>query len=361
MAIDFLANAGMLVSFISICYQLFRNKGINPTSSIKYRVFLGALMGLLGITLMLFSIHLPNNVVIDLRNLAIILSAFNGGWISAATSFFIIAAFRLMINGINASSIAAITVLALIVVISSIVAKSNLKNSLKWLLSVSISIALSCMAFTVIIHNVVLRDTIILYYSAAISFTAILLYYYIAYSETISTTYRRYKHESKKDFLTGLNNVRQFDNLYNEVTASVTAKQAGVALLYIDIDFFKRVNDTYGHKDGDLVLKKVGEILSAICRNEDIISRNGGEEFSVILTDCPISCAMDIAERIRKAVETASIVLSNQKVINITVSIGVSCYPSPTGNLDELIENADEALYEAKKTGRNKITLYSSK
>ncbi|HYE11749.1 MAG TPA: diguanylate cyclase [Patescibacteria group bacterium] len=355
---DFLANAGMLVSFISIYYQLFRSSAVNSKSPINFRVLSGVIMGLLGSTLMLFSVHLPNNVVIDFRNLAIILSTFNGGWISATISLLLISAFRVMINGFNSSSITAIFVLIIIALISTLITNLKINNRLKWLLSVSISILVTCLAFIILIKDTRLRTEIMWSYSIALSIISFLLYYYILYLEALTESFRRYKQESKRDFLTGLNNVRQFDNLYNEVIENAISRQEMVSLLFIDIDFFKKVNDTYGHKEGDLVLKKLGEILINTCRSMDIVSRNGGEEFSVILIDSPPNRAFEIAERIRRTVENVQIELTDNSYINITVSIGISSYPNPVSNYDMLIEKADEALYEAKRTGRNKVVLY---
>lgn len=355
---DFLANVGMLVSFISICYQLFQSVGVNSKSPIRYRILSGGILGLLGVSLMLFTINLPNNVVIDFRNLAVILSAFNGGWISATVSILIVSTYRIMINGINHSSIAAILTLIIVGSMSCFISHAKIKNPLKWLFSTAISVVFSCIVFLVLIENIALRNEIILYYSTSFSALAFLLYHYIVYLDTLTASFRRYKQESKKDFLTGLNNVRQFDNLYNEIIAKIATRQEMVSLLFIDIDLFKKVNDTYGHKEGDLVLKNLGDLLKRMCRSIDVISRNGGEEFSVILVDCPCSQAVEIAERIRKAIEAAPIELSNGSKIKITVSIGVSCYPDPVKDLEMLIERADEALYEAKRTGRNKVILY---
>ena len=145
--------------------------------------------------------------------------------------------------------------------------------------------------------------------------------------------------------------------MYNTVIDSVRQKRERVSLLYIDIDFFKKVNDNYGHKEGDIVLKKLGEILSKTCRDVDIVSRNGGEEFSVILVNCSPNMAVEIAERIRKTIEITPIYLSNNIKINITVSIGISSYPDPINDLEILREKADEALYKAKHAGRNKVVL----
>jgi diguanylate cyclase len=125
----------------------------------------------------------------------------------------------------------------------------------------------------------------------------------------------------------------------------------------LDIDHFKKINDQYGHTAGDEILKQLTELLHSTCRIFDIISRNGGEEFSVILQDTPLSHAKEVAERIRIAVESFDFKIDNQ-IINLTISIGCSSYPENTQNPDELISLADKALYQAKESGRNKVIVY---
>lgn len=354
---DYIINSLILVAFNSIIYQIFRNSGLNRSLTVKLRILSGGIWGLLGITLMVFGVYLPNNLVVDFRNLAVFLSAINGGWASATTSALIISIFRLMAYGINKPSIIAIIVLAVSVIVFCLIALLKIQNTLKWLLSIGISQLISFVAFSIIIDDIKLLQEVRLSYFIGLSLISFLLYYYIKYMEELTESFRKYKQEAKKDFLTGLNNVRQFDILYNDIIDNIDSGYKAVSLLYIDIDFFKKVNDTFGHKEGDLVLKKLGEILGNTCRSIDIVSRNGGEEFSVILINCSSEMAIEIAERIRKNVETTPIELSNHNKINITVSIGIASYPIPVSDFNMLRERADMALYEAKHTGRNKVVF----
>lgn len=125
----------------------------------------------------------------------------------------------------------------------------------------------------------------------------------------------------------------------------------------IDIDFFKKVNDTYGHAAGDAVLKQLGEVLLRACRGVDFVARVGGEEFAIILPDCDGSQAVEIGERVRRGVEMHSFILPDEKMINITVSIGACCYPDSVEEIDEVKKRADDALYRAKHEGRNRVCL----
>lgn len=356
---DYIVNSFILISFISVVYQLFTNSGLNPTLVIHYRLLSGGIFGLLGITLIIFGVQLPNNIIVDFRNIAIFLSAITGGWVSAATSAFIISAFRLLFYGINSPSIVAVTIIFLLIIIFCLITRLKIKVSLKWLFSIGISEILSSIAFSILIDDAKLLKNTISSYCFGLSFISILLYYYVEYIEAVTESFRNYKQEAHRDFLTGLNNVRQFDKLFNRIVGNGYAGYDTVSLLYIDIDFFKKVNDTYGHREGDIVLKELGEILTKACRSVDIVSRNGGEEFSVILPNCPTDVAIEIAERIRKKVEATPIALSNQLTINITVSIGIASYPVPVSDFGLLRESADMALYEAKRSGRNKVISWS--
>lgn len=167
----------------------------------------------------------------------------------------------------------------------------------------------------------------------------------------------RVTEEANIDYLTELNNVRRFDELFNNVAEAAKIKQKKLTILYIDIDYFKKINDTHGHKEGDIVLKEVSRIIKNTCMDSDIVSRVGGEEFTVVLQDCDPDTALSIAELIRKNVENSHIELSNNIKINATVSIGVASYPDHIEDTELLIEKADEALYEAKRTGRNKVVI----
>jgi diguanylate cyclase len=176
-------------------------------------------------------------------------------------------------------------------------------------------------------------------------------------SKSIDTD-RKLKNEATVDFLTGLNNVRQFKKDFYNFAQQTIRKGENLSLLYLDIDYFKNVNDTYGHSSGDIVLRNLAIILRNTCRSFDIISRNGGEEFSVLLLDCSASHAFRIAERIRKNVDANKFYVTDKSIINVTISIGVTTYPDITNNINNMIKNADAALYEAKRTGRNKVCMY---
>ena len=133
-----------------------------------------------------------------------------------------------------------------------------------------------------------------------------------------------------------------------------------LASLMIDIDHFKKINDKYGHLAGDKVLVKIAQIIKDSARREDLISRYGGEEFAIVLAETDKEGTKVVAERIKSQVEEEIFQLDGEKA-NATVSIGISFFPDDTEDLMELIDLSDKALYEAKKTGRNKICIYKEK
>ena len=133
-------------------------------------------------------------------------------------------------------------------------------------------------------------------------------------------------------------------------------KKDTLSILMIDIDFFKNINDTYGHAAGDIVLEAVAKIIKSCTRNVDTAARYGGEEFVVMLNNTPPTAAMNVAERIRKLVEDKIILYDGQN-IKVTISIGVSSYNFDLEPAKSIVERADKALYESKQNGRNRVTL----
>lgn len=359
---DLFLNAVIIIAFITIENQLFlKENRINSNSSLGLKTIFAVLNGILGSILMRYSVNVASTVIVDFRIVAIILTAIFGGFIPAIISSIIIGLFRIIYFGITTSSIIAFIVAIIIGIASPLIINKTKILRNKWLNTTLFSNVIVSIAFFILIENQLYLIKILFSYWIATFIVSFILYKYTEYIIAYNNLWEKYKLESKKDFLTGLNNVREFDKIFNSVSTRAIEKGEQLSLLFIDIDFFKKVNDTYGHAEGDIVLKELGEILLNTCREFHIVSRNGGEEFSVMLMDCPPQKAVNIAERIRKAVENHSFVLSTGKIINITVSIGVANYPETTDDINKIKEEADSALYKAKKTGRNKVVLQENK
>jgi two-component system cell cycle response regulator len=157
------------------------------------------------------------------------------------------------------------------------------------------------------------------------------------------------------DELTGVGNRRTFEATLEREVSRVVRGGGHVGLVLVDIDHFKRLNDTHGHQVGDQVLHAVATTLASQCRNFDSVARYGGEEFAVLLPGSGGPEAMAAAERLRQAVEQA------QTVVPVTVSAGVSVYPAHCSDAASLVKAADEALYRSKGAGRNRVTSASAR
>ena len=156
------------------------------------------------------------------------------------------------------------------------------------------------------------------------------------------------------DGLTGLPNKRAVTDALKRTVAQASTTQAPLALLLIDLDHFKQVNDKRGHAVGDQVLANVGAVLRAVLRTQDFAGRNGGEEFAILLPDTEIADALAIAERIRTAIAEISLPGTD---VDVTASIGVAGFPDHASTQDRLERLADAALYLAKRQGRNRVEL----
>jgi len=165
------------------------------------------------------------------------------------------------------------------------------------------------------------------------------------------------------DDLTGLLSSRSFFSELRREVARSTAENRNFCVLMIDVDDFKRVNDTYGHLTGSKTIEELGACISSVMRSGDVAARFGGEEFAAFLLDANLAQGLIAAERIRKAVEeyNFSVIQRGKKSSEfhkITVSIGVSCFPDDSRDPIELVEMADSALYRAKREGKNKVCSY---
>ena len=159
------------------------------------------------------------------------------------------------------------------------------------------------------------------------------------------------------DMLTNLPNRRSFDIKIGKEWKRAIREHKSISILLMDIDNFKSVNDTYGHQQGDIVLKNVSEIFTQLLkRGSDFVARWGGEEFVVLLSDTPLDDAIQIAEKIHLNVEDAKIVCDDNEILKTTISIGInSQIPEKGMLLEDFIKKADIALYTAKQNGKNRL------
>jgi len=164
------------------------------------------------------------------------------------------------------------------------------------------------------------------------------------------------REHAERDALTGLHNRRVFEQRLASENALFGRYRRPIALLILDVDHFKRINDTLGHEAGDAVLRALGGLLRNSIREVDLAARLGGEEFVVLLPETTLAAAREIAERLRKSVE-AQPVEWRGKTIEVRISVGVAACPESVGEPRHLVRVADEALYRSKAEGRNRVTV----
>lgn len=163
---------------------------------------------------------------------------------------------------------------------------------------------------------------------------------------------------SIKDGLTNLFNHKHFQDIMDKEIPRVERYAHVMSLIMVDIDYFKKVNDTYGHPQGDIVLRSVADVFDQTIRKPDAAARYGGEEFAILLPETDIKGAVVLAERLRQIVEKLELKLGD-KTAKVTISLGVTTYDPAKGRKTkaEIIDAADKALYSSKKTGRNKLSI----
>ncbi len=186
--------------------------------------------------------------------------------------------------------------------------------------------------------------------------TAILKF---SYADTVEEEYQRNLYDSAtRDPLTGAYNKKFFIDRFATEYAYASRHAAILSLCMLDIDHFKKVNDTHGHPAGDAILRHFAAIVASQVRNEDIFCRYGGEEFALILRQTPTKDAFNLCDRIRKAIETR-VCSFNGTNIPITCSIGVASLEGENyADQQALLKAADDALYKAKQGGRNRVIIY---
>lgn len=163
--------------------------------------------------------------------------------------------------------------------------------------------------------------------------------------------------QAHQDYLTGLFNRRYFMEEGQMELARAQRYSNTLSLLMLDIDHFKDINDSHGHKAGDIVLQKLSEIMRETLRTVDIIGRLGGEEFAIMLPETDLQKATEVAERLRENIARTDVVLEAGLPLHFTVSIGVATLQDKDVNLDIMLNHADRALYQAKQSGRNKVCV----
>jgi diguanylate cyclase (GGDEF)-like protein len=165
------------------------------------------------------------------------------------------------------------------------------------------------------------------------------------------------REQSVRDALTGLFNRRYFEETLEREVSRARRKSLPLAAIMVDIDHFKRVNDTFGHDAGDTVLRAVAQRMLSVLRGSDIVCRYGGEEFVLLMPDSTVAGALARAEELGESVARMRISHADRPLGRVTLSAGVAAFPEHAASGAELVARADEALYAAKESGRNRVAV----
>ncbi|MGE7825292.1 GGDEF domain-containing protein [Paenibacillus sp. NPDC093718] len=327
------------------------------TPSINVKINAGLLFGIYGIILMYYSFPIDPRFFADLRHLAIVVIASYLGWLPSLIAGVLIALGRLLLFGMSASSAVAGAGMLLIGIICGMLSRLHWERLGKMLLmSVSSMLVLLCiMWMNIPDHHKVY--TVFTQHLIISMLATVVIYMLTEYINTSNQLFLQMKKNAETDYLTSLHNLRQFEQLLSERFLEAQHFSERLGVLVVDIDHFKKINDTYGHSAGDAVLQQLSKVLREHSRSFDEVSRNGGEEFSVLVPEATIDETAAIAERIRAAVADHIFVLEDGTKIQITVSIGVAVHPDTirSKNAKVLLQQADRELYRAKDSGRNRV------
>ncbi|WP_099221533.1 GGDEF domain-containing protein [Listeria costaricensis] len=356
-AMSVLANITIM---ITACY--FINKLV---PNIRHYTFtLDRKIGLLLIAtaanyaIMYFAIDLPDGVRIDLRFVVIILLAYHIGPAAAISCAFLtgLLQFSFGVNPVSFQSL--IFILTLVCILSIIVQKIRGKYSQLFVLLILnlVSVSLSLINF-LLFYGLHSRVIWIPVFTAVVSSLALVLLNFIIsdmeHGRRLELQEREYAYT---DFLTGLFNVRAFSQKLHELVEDEAT--TNLTCLIIDIDHFKRINDTYGHTIGDEVLKEIAHTLMKISPNYQHIFRVGGEEFCILLPNSTKEVAKQLGEALRAAVEKKQMDVGLKEPIQVTISVGIASCNGVRDMMPQLYQLADKALYQAKQSGRNQVIQF---
>ncbi|KEP26423.1 GGDEF domain-containing protein [Bacillus zhangzhouensis] len=351
---DLFINLTILVTFHYLFMLVFKENFLKKEDTLLRQLCKGMLSGLLGVLLMFFSIK-AGPAIIDLRHIPLILTAFYGGIAQTFIAACIVIIGRLLIEA-NVASFINIFSMMIIATASFLIAERHINHVVKMLLSITISNVIATILFITIVHETSFE----LHFAYWIfSYIAGLFNFYVIEHQTKAyQLLNLYKFQAHYDFLTGVLNKRKFDEVLSHAF-STKWKQSihQMSLIYLDIDYFKSINDQYGHHEGDIVLKEIGTRLIKNTRSSDFIGRIGGEEFAVLLPNCSVEKTWQIAERLRRKIADQPIYLQDGTSIQTTVSIGCAYYPGTHTDIKKLPIIADQELYKAKQSGRNQVSF----
>ncbi|MCM3700057.1 diguanylate cyclase [Paenibacillus macerans] len=347
-----LANFALLTAFIYFGYMT-RSRFLSKQQNTPWtRMLLGLMLGLFGVVLMYYNFPIGTQTVADFRQLPILIAVYAGGGISGGISTLIIAVYRLFfLHGFSSHSIvgaANVLITLLIALLFLRVRKLSLK---RWMPALLLSAANTMVIFLLVLN--INSWVEIITYTLLFIVAGLFTYSMLQHLREANESLKMMREAATRDYLTSLHNSRAFEAMMAQKITSSNRNGTPFTLLFVDIDFFKQVNDSYGHPAGDAILLQFADVLRDTFRPGDHIFRKGGEEFVILVDQCDAEQIEKIGERLRQNVASHLFRLPGGGEIKLTISAGSATYPNV--HQEELISKADQALYEAKKTGRNRL------
>lgn len=317
-----------------------------------YHLLVGISFGLLGVVLLYYTFPLGSGVFADFRQFAVLVAVYLGGILSGGVATCMILIYRLVfLSGLNTASIFGAVNILVTFLIGVLVLNKHRLSFKRWMVALLLSVLTAILVFQAILHGDKWRS--IGLFVIVFMVGGVIIYYMVNYLKRSEESIKIIREAAIRDHLTNLYNPRAFDRLMEQSIAHSKQQDQPLTVLLLDIDHFKKVNDTYGHSAGDAVLVQLADILRDTFRSGDHIARKGGEEFAVIIEGCDQEDITVMAERFRKNVENHCFRIPDGKRLRISVSAGTATYPAIPEN--QLIDQADEALYRAKNSGRNRV------
>lgn len=294
---DLFVNTTIILSFIFIGGQLLRDKPLKGEFSFWQKCIVGIFTGILSVLLMYFGVHI-GNIMLDLRYLAVILAIIIGGPIASSITVTIILITRLFLTEYSLASELACYTIVLIGVGIIFIWRMKASIFIRWIWFNVYSLSILIVPLSMLFKDM----SIVALYLVCSSVAAYITFISANYVLQSNELFQKMKQYATIDALTGLGNVRQLDLEMNRHISNKRTKNDSLCLLFIDIDHFKSVNDTYGHPAGDEVLKQIGCILREISPFPDLAFRKGGEEFALLIPQKGLAYGMHMGEQVRAAV-----------------------------------------------------------
>jgi len=347
-------NSLGLAALVTLAFSAIISHASRSVLSIK--IGLGMVLGGASVVTMLEPLTLGDGLIFDVRYAPIVLASAFGGWLSAVIATVMAIAFRLFVGGagVYAGILGLLLVMAASLALSRLLQAHDMRHT-RDVLPYAASTALSPLSLLALpLDQALAIFTTIGPQLIAANFLGVLLYGSFLLRETRRQAFElRLRTDAITDPLTGLPNRRAF---YQRLEQSI-AQEAPVSVALFDVDNFKTINDSFGHKVGDEMLIAIASALGHCGRSTDFVARIAGDEFAAILPIASPDGLATAADRMRRAVGRCVVSARDGVAVRASVSIGVAQAPVDGRTVDTLMAAADEALYIAKREGRNRVRL----